>query len=218
MPKHTTLQTITTAHGVTVYQLIQTYGHRPETLRRWADTQPQTLIALIAAMKSGAVSVPLLASKGPDQVARLRRKAAQARYYQKHKKTRTREQRQARHLARAQRLAQHLADVARLLAWGVPAKPWTARKIGTAAGRLREAGGLVAASDVRQVLEGQGWRCAYCGHPHGLQVRRIDYDRHPDPENLIGLCTFHAQDRGTDHDRDYRQAHGIAAVTRWDGI
>ena len=218
MPKHTTLQEITTAHGVTVYQLIQTYGHRPETLRRWADTQPQTLIALSAAMTSGAVSVPLLASKGPDQVARLRRKAAQARYYQKNKKKRTREQRQGLHQARAQRLAQHLADVARLLAWGVLAKAWPSRKVATAAARIREAGGLVSSGDVRGVLAGQCWRCAYCGHPQGLQVRRIDYALPPDAGNLIGLCTFHAQDRGTDHDRDYRQAEGIAAVTRWDGI
>ena len=218
MPKHTTLQEITTAHGVTVYQLIQTYGHRPETLRRWADTQPQTLIALIAAMKSGAVSVPILASKGPDQVARLRRKAAQARYYQKNTKKRTREQRQARHQARAQRLAQHLADVARLLAWGVPAKPWTARKVATVAGRLRDAGGLVSSEDVRGVLAGQGWRCAYCGHPHGLQVRRIDYQAEPDAGNLIGLCQFHGQDRGNMPDREYRKREGIPAVTKWDGI
>ena len=218
MPTHTPLQEITTAHGVTVYQLIQTYGHRPETLRRWADTQPQTLIALIAAMKSGAVSVPLLASKGPDQVARLRRKAAQARYYQKNTKKRTREQRQGRHQARAQRLAQHLADVARLLAWGVPAKPWTARKVATVAGRLRDAGGLVSSEDVRGVLAGQGWRCAYCGHPHGLQVRRIDYQAEPDAGNLIGLCQFHGQDRGNMPDLEYRQREGIPAVTKWDGI
>ena len=218
MPKRTALQDMTKAHGVTVYQLAQTYGHRPETLRRWAECQPVTLLALITGLTSGAVPVPHLARKGPDRVAQLRRKAAQARYYQKTKKKRTRERRTERHQARAQRKAQHLADVARLLAWGVLAKAWPSRKVATAAARIREAGGLVSSGDVRGVLAGQCWRCAYCGHPQGLQVRRIDYALPPDAGNLIGLCTFHAQDRGTDHDRDYRQAEGIAAVTRWDGI
>lgn len=218
MPKPSELQAITRAHGVTVAQLRATYGHRPETLRRWAESQPGTLIALIAAMKSGAVAVPIEASKPADEVARLRRKAAQHRYYQKTKTRRTRLQRQARHQARAERKAQHLAEVARILAWGVPAREWTARKIATAAGRLRDAGGLVAADDVRTLLVGQGWRCAYCGHPHGLQIRRLDYTRDADPGNLIALCTFHAQDRGTLTDAEYRRQEGIAAVTKWDSL
>lgn len=218
MPKITALQEITKAHGVTVAQLIATYGHRPETLRRWATVQPATVIALIAALKAGAVSVPIVASKPADQVARIRRKAAQRRYYQKHKTSRTREQRQARHQAREQRKAQHLAEVARLLAWSVPARAWPARKVATAAHRLRLAGGLVSSEDVRGVLAGQGWRCAYCGHPHGLQVRRIDYQAEPDAGNLIGLCQFHGQDRGNMPDREYRKQEGIPAVTKWDGI
>lgn len=218
MPSHTDLTRITAAHGVTVAQLRATYGHRPETLRRWASEQPATLIALISAMKAGAVAVPLVATIGQSEVSKIKRRAAQARYYQRNRPRLTRARASARRDQWQKAHDAHLAEVARLLAWGAPARAWDAGKLAGAARRIREAGGLVSAADVRDVLAGQGWRCAYCGHPQGLQVRRVDYQAEPDQGNLIGLCTYHAQDRGTTHDQDYRKAHGIARYTKWDGV
>ncbi|QVW27889.1 HNH endonuclease [Aeromonas phage BUCT552] len=218
MPKITDLSRITAAHGVTVSDLAAAYRIRPETLRRWAVTRPETVIAMCHGLTAKAVPVPVAVSTPPDKLTQIRRRATARRWRKRHAaklRAAADADKAARHAAR---VASHAAALRHQAAWGLDIQPPSAGALGQAAARWRAMGCDVTAGDLRRVLQGQGHRCAYCGLAGKLWIVRRDHDVAPTLGGLFALCEFHAIDKGQQHDGAYRFEHDIPTPTEWDGL
>lgn len=87
--------------------------------------------------------------------------------------------------------------------------------------RAKRAGGTPAtAAQIRQLLERQYRRCAYCSSPHDLHLdHKQALSRGGDHTyaNLQWLCGYHNMNKHATPDAVYRSRHGIPAITPWDG-
>lgn len=85
--------------------------------------------------------------------------------------------------------------------------------------RIRGNGGDATRSDIQVLFDWQDGKCAYCGDTNKMELdHKVPLSRgglHC-VGNMQWLCGYHNQHKRTATDTEYRQAHNIPAVTRWE--
>lgn len=85
--------------------------------------------------------------------------------------------------------------------------------------RIRGNGGEATRSDMQDLFDWQDGKCAYCGDTNKMELdHKVPLSRgglHC-VSNMQWLCGYHNQHKRAATDTEYRQAHNIPAVTRWE--